>query len=223
MFQQYDFGKVTPVPHLDIYWSFRSPYSYLAVPRLANIIEQKNVSHSMRFVRPLALREGEFFKKARPQWLPYLFKDIGREAEMLGMAISLPQPDPIAMNLETGDVEADQPLMTRLMKLGFAAEITQSAGFSVANAVSRLIWGGTKNWHEDGHLAAALANIDLSLKSLEDWADSNIEAIKNGLAANERDQLVHHWGVPLMVLDGEPFFGQDRLDTVKWRLDKIDA
>ena len=28
----------------------------------------------------------------------------------------------------------------------------------------------------------------------------------------------HHWGVPLMVFEGEAFFGQDRLDVLEWRL-----
>ena len=27
-----------------------------------------------------------------------------------------------------------------------------------------------------------------------------------------------HYGVPLMVFDGEPFFGQDRFDQMKWRM-----
>jgi len=27
-----------------------------------------------------------------------------------------------------------------------------------------------------------------------------------------------HWGVPTMVLDGEPFFGQDRIDQLLFRL-----
>ena len=29
-----------------------------------------------------------------------------------------------------------------------------------------------------------------------------------------------HWGVPTMVFRGEPFFGQDRVDTLRWRLDQ---
>ena len=29
-----------------------------------------------------------------------------------------------------------------------------------------------------------------------------------------------HWGVPLMVFEGEPFFGQDRFDLLKWRLEQ---
>ncbi|HUB85216.1 MAG TPA: hypothetical protein VL971_05940 [Rhizomicrobium sp.] len=27
-----------------------------------------------------------------------------------------------------------------------------------------------------------------------------------------------HWGVPTMAFNGEPFFGQDRLDVLLWRL-----
>lgn len=27
-----------------------------------------------------------------------------------------------------------------------------------------------------------------------------------------------HWGVPTAVFEGEPFFGQDRLDVLLWRL-----
>lgn len=29
-----------------------------------------------------------------------------------------------------------------------------------------------------------------------------------------------HWGVPTMVVRGEPFFGQDRIETLRWRLDQ---
>ena len=27
-----------------------------------------------------------------------------------------------------------------------------------------------------------------------------------------------HWGVPTFVFEGEPFFGEDRIDTLRWRL-----
>ena len=38
---------------------------------------------------------------------------------------------------------------------------------------------------------------------------------------NEADQKVAgHWGVPLMVFRGEPFFGQDRIDVLRWRMQK---
>jgi 2-hydroxychromene-2-carboxylate isomerase len=41
-----------------------------------------------------------------------------------------------------------------------------------------------------------------------------IEANQQALAA------AGHWGVPTVVFDGEHFFGEDRIDTLRWRLDK---
>ena len=39
------------------------------------------------------------------------------------------------------------------------------------------------------------------------------------IAANAADQrLGGHYGVPLMVFEGEPFFGQDRFDQLLWRM-----
>lgn len=30
-----------------------------------------------------------------------------------------------------------------------------------------------------------------------------------------------HWGVPAFAIDNEPFFGEDRIDTLRWRLGKL--
>jgi 2-hydroxychromene-2-carboxylate isomerase len=39
------------------------------------------------------------------------------------------------------------------------------------------------------------------------------------IAENQRDlEAAGHWGVPTMVFEGEPFFGQDRIDLLLWRL-----
>jgi 2-hydroxychromene-2-carboxylate isomerase len=39
------------------------------------------------------------------------------------------------------------------------------------------------------------------------------------IKASEADQrLGGHYGVPLMVYEGEPFFGQDRYDQLLWRM-----
>ncbi|MEK7265473.1 MAG: DsbA family protein [Pseudomonadota bacterium] len=204
---------------LEIYWSFRSPYSYLAIDRLAEIVRDYDVPAAFRFVRPLAMREPTFFERNRPQWLPYLFKDVMRESARLGIRFAPPRPDPISMNMGTGKVDAAQPLMDRLMGLGISAEEMQKAGLAFARAVSHRIWGGTENWHEGRHLAEAAEEAGLSLASLEDFARDNKEAIGAALKRNEDAQMAQHWGVPLMVLDDEPFFGQDRLDSLVWRLD----
>ena len=42
----------------------------------------------------------------------------------------------------------------------------------------------------------------------------------DGIAAENQKALedAGHWGVPTMVFKGEPFFGQDRLDHLVWRM-----
>ncbi len=209
--------------HLDIYWSFRSPYSWLAIDRLAEIVRDYAVDARFCFVRPLAMREPTFFERNRPQWLPYLFKDVMREAARLGVPFFPPRPDPITMDLGSGKVAPEQPLMEMLMRLGLAAEESEGKGLPFARATARRIWGGTENWPERAPMEAAAEEAGLSLATLERYADENEAALKARMAANEAAQLVHHWGVPLMVLDDEPFFGQDRLDSLVWRLDQKGA
>lgn len=206
--------------NLDIYWSFRSPYSWLAIDRLADIACNYDIAARFCFVRPLAMREPAFFERNRPQWLPYLFKDVLRESARLGVPFFPPRPDPITMDLGTGKVAADQPLMETLMRLGLAAEESDGKGLAFARAMARRIWGGTENWPERRHLEDAACEAGLSLAELEDFAARNETALLDRMAANEAAQLIHHWGVPLMVLDEEPFFGQDRLESLVWRLDQ---
>jgi len=204
---------------LDIYWSFRSPYSYLAIGRLCEIAKNYAVDAYFRPVRPLAMREPDFFEKGRKQFLPYLLKDVPREAERLGVQFAPPNPDPIVMDMETGKVAPDQPNMTRVMALAMAA-VEQSKGLEFAKSAAHRIWTG-KPWTDDEALKEICEDAGLELKSLAIWARQNGQKTSDNIAANEAAQLEHHWGVPLMVLDEEPFFGQDRLDSLIWRLEKL--
>lgn len=208
------------MPLLDVFWSFRSPYSWLATARLVEIRRDYAVDFRFRPVRPLAMREPDFFERNRPQWMPYLFRDIFREGERLGVVILPPRPDPIDMDMGTGKVAPAQPKMERLMRLALAAG-AEGRGLDFAAAAGRRIWAGTLNWHEDGHLDAAAREAGSSLAALERVYAETSAALGAELAASEAEQLRHHWGVPLMVLDGEPFFGQDRLDSLVWRMDRL--
>jgi 2-hydroxychromene-2-carboxylate isomerase len=45
---------------------------------------------------------------------------------------------------------------------------------------------------------------------------ARIEAV---IEQNQKDhEAAGHWGVPTCAFRGEPFFGQDRLDVLLWRL-----
>ena len=33
-------------------------------------------------------------------------------------------------------------------------------------------------------------------------------------------EIAGHWGVPTLVFEGEPFFGQDRIEMARWRMEQ---
>jgi 2-hydroxychromene-2-carboxylate isomerase len=202
----------------DVFWSFRSPYSYLATPRLLEITQTYEVRCRFRPVYPLAVRVENFFKDVNPLWPGYIMHDLPREAERLGMEIHWPEPDPIVQDFSTLEVAKDQPYITRLTRLGAAAE-RLGKGLAFANAASTRIWGGVKNWDKGDILAEAAREAGLDLQKLEAEIARDAKKLDAEINQNEADQVSGgHWGVPLMVFEGEPFFGQDRIDSLLWRM-----
>ena len=204
----------------DLFWSFRSPYSYLITPRLIEFERDYEVKANVRPVYPIAIRIPGFFKQVNPMWPPYLLRDCSRIAEMLGMPFVWPSPDPIVMNMSTGEVAAEQPYIHRLTRLGVAAAAA-GKGLPFLAAVSRAIFGGVRDWHLGGHLAGAAERAGLDLARLDSEIERDPDHYEAVIAENERAQKrAGHWGVPLMVFNDEPFFGQDRFDLLRWRMDR---
>lgn len=203
---------------IDVFWSFRSPYSYLATPRLRAIRDEYDLDLKFRPVRPLAVRDAGFFERIHPNWPMYVARDCYRLAQMAGLPFTLPRPDPIVQDMATREIAAEQPYIGRLTRLGQAA-VEQGDGLAFADNVARLVWGGTTNWHEGDHLSRAAAAAGLDWAALEAAERDDTERLDAAIAANEAAQSASgHWGVPLMLFDGEPFFGQDRIDVLLWRL-----
>jgi 2-hydroxychromene-2-carboxylate isomerase len=101
----------------DIFWSFRSPYSYLAIGRYRALADDYDVSLNLRPVYPLAIREPNFFERNHPNWLRYTFLDMMRVATFHGIPFGPPRPDPIVQDVKTRAIAADQPYIFRLTRL----------------------------------------------------------------------------------------------------------
>ncbi len=99
---------------VDLFFSFRSPYSYLALPRTLKLAADYDVTVSLRPVYPLAVRVPGFFKRANPQFLRYVMLDARRVAEHAKIPFRTPRPDPIVQDLATLEVAAHQPYIHRL-------------------------------------------------------------------------------------------------------------
>jgi 2-hydroxychromene-2-carboxylate isomerase len=204
----------------DLFWSFRSPYSYLVTPRLIEFERAYDVKANVRPVYPIAVRIPGFFKQVNPMWPPYLLRDCARIAEMLGMPFAWPFPDPIVMNMATGEVPKEQPYIHRLTRLGVAAA-ARGRGLPFLAEVSGVIFGGIRDWHLGDHLARAAQRAGLDLAEIDREIARDPDRFEARIAENEAAQKqAGHWGVPLMVFNGEPFFGQDRFDVLKWRMER---
>lgn len=204
---------------VEVFWSFRSPYSYLATPRIAEMAARYDLDLKIRPVYPLAVRVDGFFERQDPRWPMYVVRDVFREAQRLGMTFGPPRPDPIVMNMATREIAKEQPYIRRLTHLGqLAAE--QGRGIPFICEVSRTIWGGeTAGWDQGDHLAKAAERAGLDLARLDAQALAEAERIEAAIqASHARMDQVGHWGVPTFVFENEPFFGQDRIDTLIWRL-----
>ncbi|MGI9361131.1 MAG: 2-hydroxychromene-2-carboxylate isomerase [Parasphingorhabdus sp.] len=204
----------------DVYWSFRSPYSYLATRRYVALARDYDLRINQRFVYPLAIREPDFFEQSNPNWLRYVFKDIIRIAQYMDIPLAPPNPDPIVQDIRTRKISEDQPYIYLLTRMGQAAS-RRGKGLAFADEVSRLIWGGVKDWHTGDHLAGAAQRAGLGFAELKSEAESQAEELDKELAENQQAlEAAGHWGVPTLVFEGEPFFGQDRIDLALWRMEQ---
>ncbi len=204
---------------VEIFYSFRSPYCYLLTNRLMALARDFEVLAMIRPVYPIAVRDAEFFRRVDPLYRPYHLRDSVRLAEFLNIPYRRPVPDPIVQDLQSGAIAAEQPYIRRITRMAQAASET-GMGLAYSAAVMTLLWNGaTDNWHEGGHLSNACRKVGLDFDALDGRAQREAAGLDAEIESNQAAQrAAGHWGVPLMVFDGEPFYGQDRFDMLCWRL-----
>lgn len=205
---------------VDLFFSFRSPYSYLALPRMTKLAADYDVTVSLRPVYPLAVRVPGFFKRTNPQFLRYVMLDARRVAEYAKIPFRTPRPDPIVQDLATLEVAGQQPYIHRLTRLGAAAQL-EGRALAFAGAISPVLWDGTVNgWNEGDHLTKAATAAGFDLAAMDAAVTADPDRYERIIAGNEQDHATSgHWGVPTSVFENEPFFGQDRIDLLIWRME----
>ncbi|EAQ30437.1 hypothetical protein NAP1_06655 [Erythrobacter sp. NAP1] len=205
----------------DLFFSFRSPYSYLAVGRYRDMAREYDLDITLRTVWPIAIRDPDILFTGNPAAPRYIVMDCMRAGQFLGIPISWPRPDPVVQNLMTREIAEEQPYIHRLCRLGQAAT-RRGKGLEFAAEVAPIIWDGSVDgWNEGDHLARAAERAGLDLAEIDAEAESDAEALDAEIADNQEAlEAAGHWGVPTLVIDGEPFFGQDRVEMAKWRLEQ---
>ena len=205
---------------VDLFFSFRSPYSYLALSKTRSMVADYDVAVNLRPVYPLAVRVPGFFKRADPRFARYVVLDASRVAKHDNIPFRFPRPDPIVQDMATLDVAEHQPYIHRLTRLGAAAQI-EGRSLAFVDAISPVLWDGSvKGWHEGDHLARAASAAGFDLPAMDFAVAADPDRYEAVIADNEKAHAASgHWGVPTFVFENEPFFGQDRIDLLIWRME----
>jgi 2-hydroxychromene-2-carboxylate isomerase len=208
----------------DLYWSMRSPYSYLVLDRILALNQHYNVKMTFMPTLPIAVKSGGFPGAPWYRW-NYDMIDQHRVAKRLGIGFRRPRPEvviqdtwppyEVSLNIPTG--EQNQPHVYLISRCAAAAKMKDKGG-EFLDHVSHMMWDGTvDDWPE--HLAeymiragmdgkAVLADVKANPKKYDDVLDK----------VNKAKSKTGSGGVPEMVFRGEPFFGQDMFDSFFWRL-----
>ncbi len=202
---------------VDVYYSTQSIYCYCLTDRLLWLQDQ-GVEVIIRPVLGAVLRFPENYAGRSALETAYFEADSQRVTEQLGLPFAGPYPSPITF-LPGPGWRAGPDLMrnTRLNHL-FVAAVQVGQGLGFLDHVLRPIWAGDlRGWDQPGAMDVALASAGLSEAHLH--AALSLDHASAILNTNAQAMLeAGHWGVPLMVYRDEPFYGQDRFDTLIWRM-----
>ena len=201
---------------IDFYFSYRSPYSYLILPRVIDLKTNHNLNINFKLVYPLAIRKPEFFKgKNFLTFFSHKMIDMRMVANRLDMPFFTPKPDPIKQSYLTGKISDQQPHIFNLCHLGQQAHL-EGVGIELAFELSSLIFGTKSGWNEEHNMAQACSKVGLNLADLKIKVKQNEDELIQQILKNQEDQkLAGHHGVPLLVYKNQTFFGQDRFDDFK--------
>jgi len=191
---------------IKLYYDYKSPFTYLAMHPAYDLME----SHRVRLhyiPHELNVRGafgGELTDRTERDWrkVRYLYLDARRYANARGMIIRGPQKIfDSRLSLMSG-LFADQhglfrPYSDRVFERFFKREL---------------------NIEDGAALAVVMKEVGLDADGFKRYAlNDGPRELEEAFAAGARDDV---FGVPTFIVDGEPFWGNDR---VEWVVKKLDA
>jgi carboxymethylenebutenolidase len=194
---------------LQYYFAPHSPWTYLGHLRLWDIARKAGAAIEVLPVdlggKVFPVSGGLPLAKRAPQRQAYRLVELKRFSEALHAPLN-PQPKyfPVAPD--------DAARLIIAVELHEGAQ----AAMHIADAVLRAVWVEERNIADEATLAALLKERELPARRLE---DAHSQAVAERYEANtQRAIAAGVFGAPTYVIDGELFWGQDRLDFVEQRL-----
>lgn len=191
---------------VDYYFAPQSPWTYLGHARFAAMAKAAGVAIRVLPVdlggKVFPISGGLPLPKRAPQRQAYRLVELKRFSEFLKIPLH-PQPKYFPVG---GD---DAACLIIAVDLHDGAD----AAMKIAGAVLSAVWSQERNIGDDQVLAELLAENGLDAKRL---AQSDSQEVRERYEAYTQQAIAAGvFGAPSYVIDGEIFWGQDRLDFVE--------
>ena len=194
---------------VDYYFAPQSPWTYLGHERFAAIAKAAGATVRVLPVdlggKVFPISGGLPLAKRAPQRQAYRLQELKRFSEYLNAPLNVqPKFFPVS-----GDDAA---------RLIIAADLHDGTGAAmrITGAVLAAVWAQERNIADAKVLAELLAQTGLNAQRLEQSYSQAVQERYEAYTQQAIDAGV--FGAPSYVLDGEIFWGQDRLDFVERKL-----
>ncbi len=193
---------------VDYYFAPNSPWTYLGHARFAALLAGSGASVRvlpMDLAQVFPVSGGLPLPQRAPQRQAYRLQELKRYAEALGL--------PLVVQPRFFPVAADAA--SRLIVASDLA-LDAAAAMRLTGAIGAAVWTQERNIADPATLASLLSECALDADLL---AQSQSAEVQTRYAQNTQAAIdAGVFGAPSYVVDGELFWGQDRLDFVERRL-----
>ncbi|MBC7513157.1 MAG: 2-hydroxychromene-2-carboxylate isomerase [Herminiimonas sp.] len=190
----------------EYYFAPQSPYAYLGHARFVALAKQYGAQVEVRpcdIGKIFSLSGGLPLAKRAPQRQAYRTVELIRWQKFLGLPMNMqPKFFPVS-----GDAASRLVIATRIAH-------GSDTALALTGAVMAAVWADEKNIADADTLVALANALDLDGAALVKSADTpGIQAEYDG--HTDAAITANVFGAPWYVVDGEGFWGQDRLDFVE--------
>ncbi len=189
---------------VDFWFSIGSTYTYLTVMRLGDVARAGGIGFRWRpfDVRRVMVAQNNIPFRDKPVKAAYMWRDIERRAARYRLTPRLPAPYPLP----------------ELVRANLVATLGAREGW-----VEDYVRATYRRWFDDGQPAGEEPNLSASLAGIgQDPARVLALAASDEIAgaltaATDEAMALGVFGAPSFVVDGEVFWGDDRLDdAIAW-------
>jgi len=189
---------------IDFWFSIGSTYTYLTVMRLGELVRREGVDVRWRpfSVRALMIEQNNIPFRDKPIKAAYMWRDIERRAQARGFPVTLPVPYPL----------------TEWDNVNRLAVLAATEGWCEQYAAEAY-----RRWFQCGEEPGREPQVSATLRAIGQnperalAAAASVEVTIAYNRATDEARSLSLFGSPSFIVEGEIFWGDDRLeDAISW-------